>query len=233
MIKDNANIPVHVGIILDGNRRWAREQGRPSLMGHRAGLDNIKTIARAAFEKGVQIMTVFAFSTENWHRDQKEVAYLMKLFSSLIKSQTAELARHGIRVKFFGRLADFNQEMRTEMKKTERLTKGGGVGQLNICLSYGGRDEIVRALRKMVRSGVKARDISEETISANLDTAGLADPDLIIRTSGEKRLSGFLAWQSVYSELYFTPKYWPSFTPRDLGVALKHYAKRRRRFGAG
>ena len=232
MATPKAKIPAHVGIILDGNRRWARSQGLPLLEGHRRGLDNVKVIARQAFKKGVAIMTVFAFSTENWRRDKKEVSYLMRLFRIFIKREVASLAREGVRIKFIGRLSDFDAGMRLEMKRAEKETKSGLKGQLNVCLSYGGRDEIVRAVKKIIKTRKKGQEISESLISQNLDSAGLPDPDLIIRTSGEQRLSGFLTWQSVYSELYFTKKHWPAFSPRDLDIALRDYAKRQRRFGA-
>lgn len=231
MALGNSKIPVHIGIILDGNRRWAKEHGRPTLEGHRQGLNNVKTIARQAFKKGVKIMTIFAFSTENWRRDKVEVAYLMKLFRIFIKREVTILSRDGIKVRFFGRLADFDAGMRLAMKKAERETRGGSKGQLNVCLSYGGRDEIIRAVKKIIKSEKSASEVSEELIEKNLDSAGLPDPDLIIRTSGEQRLSGFLPWQAVYSELYFAKKHWPAFGPHDLDIALRDYAKRQRRFG--
>lgn len=226
------NIPKHIGIILDGNRRWARAQGLPTLSGHRAGLDNVRRIARLAFKRGVHIVTVFAFSTENWKRDAKEVRYLLGLFRRFVKKEAAALGREGVKVKFLGRLGDFSPEVRQEMRDAEKATAKGKAGQCNVCLSYGGRDEIVRAVRKITASGKKGKEITEELISSNLDTAGLPDPDLIIRTSGELRLSGFLAWQAVYSELYFEPKYWPDYGEKDLDKALSAYTKRRRRFGA-
>jgi undecaprenyl diphosphate synthase len=226
------NIPAHVGIILDGNRRWAKKQGLPSLAGHRRGFSNVKTIADSAFRSGVKILTVFAFSTENWQRENKEVNYLMGLLKLLVTKEAKTLVKKGIKINFFGRLTDFSGTLRSEMKRLEERTKNGLKGTLNICVSYGGRDEIVRAIKKIVRQKISAKEISEELVSANLDSAGLPDPDLIIRTSGEERLSGFLTWQAVYSELYFTPKYWPDFTPADLILALKSYSGRQRRFGA-
>lgn len=231
-VKDQNNIPAHIGIILDGNRRWAKEANLPSFEGHRRGFDNIKVIVKQAFKKGVKIVTVFAFSTENWHREKKEVAYLINLFQSFIKIEVLELARVGVKIKFFGRLTDFSAEMYSEMQKAEKMTKDGSAGQLNVCLSYGGRDEIIRAIKKIAKSKKSLEKISEDMISKNLDSANLPDPDLIIRTSGEQRLSGFLTWQAVYSELYFSDKYWPAFSPEDLDLALDEYSKRKRRFGA-
>jgi len=224
-------IPRHVGLILDGNRRWAKENGLPSLEGHRRGYDNIKTIADYAFKRGVEILTIYAFSTENWRREKREVDYLMKLFQIFIIKEIKALNRRGVRINFFGRPKDFNKDLQAGMKRAERETKKNTRGILNICLSYGGRDEIVRAVKKIINKKVAADKISEELITKNLDSAGLPDPDLIIRTSGEERLSGFLTWQSVYSELYFTKVYWPAFKKTDFEKALQEYSKRRRRYG--
>ncbi len=224
-------LPLHVGIIMDGNRRWARGLGLPPLEGHRQGLNNIKIIARQAFRRGVKVITIFAFSTENWRRDKQEVIYLMKLFKIFIKREVGLLAKEGIKIKFLGRLSDFNQEMRLAMKEAEVRTKSGSSGQLNVCLSYGGRDEIIRAVKKVVKTKKSVSEITEELISQSLDSVGIPDPDFIIRTSGEQRLSGFLTWQAVYSELYFAKKHWPAFGIKDLDRALQEYAKRQRRFG--
>ena len=226
------NIPQHIGFILDGNRRFAAAKGRSKLYGHRQGVNNVKVITRAAFKQGVKIVTVFAFSTENWRRDSDEVEYLMKLLSTFISREVKSLARQGIKVCFFGRLNDFTPAIKKEIAAATRLTKDGQSGQLNICLSYGGRDEIVRAVKKIIKQGTPVSEVNEELISQQLDTVGLADPDLIIRTSGEQRLSGFLTWQSVYSELYFSPKFWPEFSPDDLALAIREYGRRQRRFGA-
>lgn len=224
-------IPRHIAIILDGNRRWARANNLPTLEGHHRGYNNVKKIALSAFKSGVEILTVYAFSTENWRRDQKEVAYLLKLFKLLVDREASSLMKKGIRINFWGRREDFDHALRAGMKRVEAATKNNQAGILNICLSYGGRDEIVRALRKIVRAGTPANNISEELVSINLDSAGLPDPDLIIRTSGEERLSGFLTWQAVYSELYFTKKHWPDFDTQDLRLALKAYGRRKRRYG--
>lgn len=225
--------PIHVGLILDGNRRWAKARSRPVWAGHRAGINNIKRITAQAFKRGVKIITVFAFSTENWRRQPEEVEYLMSLFSKFIASEADKLAKRGWRIKFFGRLADFKPDLRKNMRASERISRQGSTGQLNVCLSYGGRDEIVRAVKKIIRAKKPAEAVDEKLIGRHLDTAGLPDPDLIIRTSGEKRLSGFLSWQSAYSELLFVDKYWPDFGPADLDEALAEYEKRQRRFGAG
>lgn len=238
VINDQVNIPEHVGLILDGNRRWAKKAKLSSLEGHRRGLDNLKNISQHAFKKGVKIITVFAFSTENWQREKKEVTYLLRLLKIFIKKEVKDLIKEGIKIKFLGRLSDFEESLFLEMKKTEEATTNGKNGQLNICLSYGGRDEIVRAVRKIVtlyraQNNLKVSKINEDMMSKYLDTAFLVNPDLVIRTSGEQRLSGFLTWQSVYSELYFTSKCWPAFTPKDFDLALQEYSCRQRRFGCG
>lgn len=227
---DNNKLPLHLGIILDGNRRWAKERGLNSLMGHRSGSDNIKKITKASFKKGIKVVTVFAFSTENWQREEKELGYLMKLFKSFVTKDTKELQGEGVRIKFFGRLSDFDLDLRKEMTRIEKETENNDKGQLNVCLSYSGRDEIVRAVNKAIGKS-KGGEVTEEMINNNLDSKGLTDPDLIIRTSGEQRLSGFLTWQGIYSELYFTKKYWPAFNLKDLEIALADYAQRKRRFG--
>jgi len=231
MQNNRLNIPSHVGIILDGNRRWAKERNLPRFEGHRRGFNNLKRAANYAFKKGVKILTVYAFSTENWHRDKTEVSYLLKLFKILVKKELKAMIKKGVRVNFWGRRTDFDKVLQAGIREIEEKTKNGIKGVLNICLSYGGRDEIVRAVKKIVRRQVKAADISEELLSANLDSAGYHDPDLIIRTSGEERLSGFLTWQSVYSELYFSKTYWPDFSSQDFDSALEEYGRRQRRYG--
>ena len=224
------NFPQHLGLILDGNRRWAKEKGLNSLMGHRRGLNNLKKISQAAFKRGVEIVTVFAFSIENWKREEKEVSYLIKLFKTFVKQETRNLPGQGIRIKFFGRLADFDKELRDDIKQLEKESCNNSRAQLNICLSYSGRDEIVRAVNKIIKHN-SGKEITEELINNNLDSRGLSDPDLITRTSGEQRLSGFLTWQSIYSEFYFSQKYWPDFEVKDLDIVFADYAQRKRRFG--
>lgn len=226
------NIPLHVGIILDGNRRYAQAHDLPRFEGHRRGLINLKTIAKAAFSSGVKVLTVYAFSTENWNREKVEIDYLFKLFKIFVNREVKTLIAQGVKINFWGRLTDYNAEIQADIKRVEAQTRQGLNGILNICLSYGGRDELVRAFKKIVSQKISATEISESLIEKNLDSAGLPDTDLIIRTSGEQRLSGFLTWQSVYSELYFTKKYWPEFSSADLAEALKEYSRRQRRYGA-
>jgi len=225
-------IPKHIGIILDGNRRWAKSKGLPPFEGHRQGFDNLKKIASYAFNRGVGILTVYAFSTENWQRDKKEVSYLMDLFRILVNREVDILAKEGVKVNFFGRLSDFEKDLQESIDKAIDKTKDGNKGILNICLSYGGRDELVRAFKKISSQGIDSQDINEDLISKNIDSVGMPDPDMIIRTSGEQRLSGFLTWQSIYSELYFPKKSWPEFNEQDFDLALEEYNNRQRRFGA-
>lgn len=221
----------HLGIIMDGNRRWARSKGLPSIAGHQAGYEAVKKIVPAVFERGIQVLTLFAFSTENWNRGKEEVDCLMKLFSKAIQEQIKKLTNEGVRIRFIGDTSAFPKVLQQDIAacKATNNTKSGKA--LNMAINYGGRAEIVSAVRKIASEGT-IDDISEELISANTYTAGLPDPDLIIRTSGEQRTSGFLTWQSAYSELYFSHTYWPDFTPEDLDLALVDYAKRQRRFGA-
>lgn len=223
-------IPKHIGIILDGNRRWAKKRNLPTFEGHRRGFLNVKKIASYAYQQGVEILTLYAFSTENWQRNKSEVAYLMKLFKLFVTREVDEIAKQGIKVNIFGRPQDFDTEMRKYIKQAEVKTKHNKKGILNVCLSYGGRDEIVRAVNKALKNK-NIRHITQSEISKHLDSAGLPDPDLIIRTSGEQRLSNFLTWQSVYSELYFPKKHWPGFDKHDFDQAIEEYGRRQRRFG--
>ncbi len=225
------NIPLHLGIILDGNRRWARAKGLSTIEGHRRGFFQVKKIARHAYKRGIKILTVYAFSTENWQRSKEEVNYLMRLFKLFVNKELTELIESGIKINFFGRIEDFDKKMQKDIERAQAKSKAGQAGVFNVCLSYGGRDEIVRAVKKIAKQQIPAEKINEQLIADNLDSAGLPDPDMIIRTSGEQRLSGFLTWQSVYSELYFPSKHWPDFDTKDLDEAITQYQKRNRRFG--
>jgi undecaprenyl diphosphate synthase len=226
------NIPYHVGIIMDGNRRWARERNLPTLEGHRRGYDKIKKVGKWCKEKGVKILTVWGFSTENWLRSKKEVEYLMRIFKlALSKKEIAWINKENIRLQIIGQKERFSKDIQKLMAEAERETKNNTGGILNLALSYGGRAELLEAIKKIAKDNIPAAKITEKLISDNLWTAGQEDPDLIIRTSGEKRTSGFLLWQSVYSELYFCKKYWPDFEEKDLDEAFSDYANRERRFG--
>lgn len=224
-------LPQHIGIILDGNRRWAKDHNLPSFEGHRRGFENIKTVAGHAFDRGIKVLTVFAFSTENWKRSQAEVAYLMGLFKMVAENELKFLSEKNIALKISGDIYTLNKDLQASLNKALKETAQNKNGIFNICLNYGGREEIVQALKKIVQQGIKPEAINQELIQNNLYTSDLPDPDLIIRTSGEQRLSGFLTWQSIYSELYFVEKHWPDFSKDDLDQALAVYAQRSRRFG--
>jgi len=230
--KENKKIPNHLGIIIDGNRRWARERGLPTLEGHRRGLNKLKEIGEWALRKGVKILTVFCFSTENWNRSKTEVSYLMRLFSqSLSKKTVNEYHKKGIKIQIIGQKERLSRSLQKKIKEAEELTKNNKKGILNLAISYGGRPEIMEAVKKIVEKRIPASKITEDLINQNLWTKGLPYPDLIIRTGGEMRLSNFLTWQSAYSEFYFSKKYWPAFTEKDLDRALLDYSRRQRRFG--
>ncbi|MFH1597968.1 MAG: polyprenyl diphosphate synthase [Patescibacteria group bacterium] len=221
-------VPNHLGIIMDGNRRWARNRGLPTLEGHRRGYNKVKKVGDWCLDRGIKILTVYAFSTENWNRSKKEVGYLMKLLKKALTDDIQEMHQKNIQVRVIGRVSQLSKDLQKAVRDAVKLTKKNTKGILNIALNYGGRPEIVDAIRKVVRKKVP---ITEAAIADNLYTAGLPDPDLIIRTSGEYRLSNFLTWQASYSELMFIDKHWPAFTEKDLDKAIKEYQKRNRRFG--
>ncbi len=224
-------IPQHIGIILDGNRRWAKKKKLNTFEGHKTGFENLKEISNHIFNKRIKILTVFAFSTENWKRTKKEVNYLMKLFKILVEKEAKILKEKGVQLKILGDISEFNKELQLSIKKATKLTKHGKKGTLNVCLNYGGREEIINVIKNIIKDKVKVNKINNKLINKYLYTKGQIDPDLIIRTSGEQRLSGFLTWQGVYSELYFPKKYWPDFKTKDLDKALEEYNDRKRRFG--
>lgn len=217
---------------MDGNRRWARRRGLPTLEGHRRGFDKVKKIGRWCKNNGVKILTLWAFSTENWERSRKEVEYLMRLFKlALSKKEISQLNKDGIKLKVIGQRERFSKDIQNLMKEAEESTKNNKEGLLNLALSYGGRAEILQAIKTIVRKKIPDSKITEEIVSDNLWTTGQPFPDLIIRTSGEQRTSGFLLWQSAYSELYFSDKCWPDFTEKDLEEIIENYGNRERRFG--
>ncbi|MCG2693336.1 polyprenyl diphosphate synthase [Candidatus Parcubacteria bacterium] len=224
-------IPKHIAIVMDGNRRWAREQGLALLQGHLAGYDKLKQVGDWCLKRGIKILTIYAFSTENWNRKKNEVNYLMRLLKIGLTKESKEFYKRGIQLRVFGRISGLSKDLQTAIKEAVEKTKTNTKSILNIAINYGGRAEIVDAIKNIVAKEIPASKIDEETVNENIYTAGLPDPELIIRTSGEYRLSGFLTWQSVYSELYFCPKYWPAFSEKDLDEALEEYARRQRRFG--
>jgi undecaprenyl diphosphate synthase len=225
------DVPRHVAIIMDGNRRWARGRGASELEGHAAGVEAIREVLRHAVRRGIPVLTLYAFSRENWARTDEEVVGLFSLLEQAIRSETEELQAQGVRVRLLGRLDELPAATRTSIESALDATAGGGRLVLNIAFNYAGRTELVDAVRGIIRAGVPADDIDEATISKALYTAGLPDPDLVIRTGGEERLSNFLIWQSAYAELLTTETLWPDFGPGDLDEALAEFASRTRRFG--
>ena len=230
-IREHGNVPRHVAIIMDGNGRWARGRGWPRLAGHRAGTENIRRIVRACVEFGVEYLSVYAFSTENWNRPDPEVQGLMRILGEVIPRETPELHREGVRILHLGHMENVPPSLQRAIADALETTKDNSRLHLSVCFNYGGRDDIVRAVRKLVASGVKPEDITEEAISSCLDTAGLPDPDLIIRTAGEMRLSNFLIWQAAYAEYCSTPTTWPDFDKDAFYEALLEYSRRSRKFG--
>jgi len=224
-------VPLHVAIIMDGNGRWARARGLPRLAGHRAGVDNLRRVLEAASEFGIQYLTIYAFSTENWSRPPEEVRGLMNILEDVIDRELKSLNENGVQLRHIGRLDGLSPVLQAKVHHAVNLTRDNHRLILNIAWNYGGRDEIVQALRHIVQSGVAAEDVDEELVSRHLYTAGIPDPDLIIRTSGELRVSNFLIWQGAYAEWYVTPTYWPDFGRDELLEALWEYARRDRRFG--
>jgi undecaprenyl diphosphate synthase len=223
--------PRHVGIIMDGNGRWARRRGRPHSFGHRAGVQAVKRVMYACEGLGVEVLSVYAFSTENWARPRSEVRALMRLFHEAIQREIDELDDRGIRIVVSGRRSELSPKMRERITAAEARTAQNRNGVLNVCLNYGGRAELVDAAREMIRSGVQPDDVDESTLRAHLYHPELPDPDLIIRTAGESRTSNFLLWQSAYAELYVTDTLWPDFGDDHLRRAVIDYQGRVRRFG--
>ena len=233
---DESNLPVHIGIIMDGNRRWARAKGKPAAFGHKEGAKVLEKIVRYANKIGVKYITVYAFSTENWKRTAEEVSALMALFQSYLDDYSKRADSENIKVKIVGSREGLSTKMKDSIEKCMERTKNNTGIVFNIALNYGGREEILQAVKQLaqdVNNGkIKSEDITQKDIEKYLYMAGEPDPDLIIRTSGEIRLSNFLTWQSVYSELLFIEKNWPDFTEQDLDEAIKIYQKRTRKFGA-
>lgn len=221
----------HLAIVLDGNRRWAKANGLPTLEGHRRGYDNVKTIGLAALERGIEHFTVFAFSTENWKRTTEEVGYLMGLLLHALTAEVDFFMKNNIRLKVIGRREGLSEQIQKAIIDAETRTALNTKGQINLCINYGGRAEIVDTVKQILTEGHKPEEITEEFLSSKMWMQGIPDPDLWIRTSGEQRLSGFLTWESVYSELYFVEKHWPAFEVSDLDAALAEYENRERRFG--
>lgn len=225
------SVPTHVAIIMDGNGRWAISRGLPRLAGHRAGTENLRRVIEACVEFGVKYLTIYAFSTENWGRPFEEVQGLMRILEDVIDRELQELHDQGVQLRHIGRLDRLQPSLRKKVLEAIEFTKNNNRLVLNVAFNYGGRDEIICAIQRMIADGVQAEDVNDALVSQYLFTAGVPDPDLIIRTSGELRGSNFLIWQGAYSEWYFTPTYWPDFSKEELGRALKEFSQRERRYG--
>jgi undecaprenyl diphosphate synthase len=228
---DTAALPVHVGIVLDGNRRWAKKNGVPDIQGHRQGMDVLKDVSFHAFERGVQYLSAYVFSTENWQRAEEEVNYLMDLTVKAVEKYLDEFHERGVRVVVLGRRKGIRQKVLDAMTRAEEKTKDNTQGTLALCFNYGGREELVDALKHIVAEGFTPNQITADVIAGSLYSPEIPDLDLLIRTSGEERTSGFMLYRAAYAELYFVDKLWPDFTNKDFDGALDNYAKRERRFG--
>jgi undecaprenyl diphosphate synthase len=224
-------VPAHVAIIMDGNGRWAKQRGLSRMEGHEAGTENIRRILSRAAELGIRYLTLWAFSTENWRRPAEEVEGLMRILGSAIESETTELHKQGARLRHIGDLDALQPDLRQSVLEAIELTKDNSRIVLTLAFNYGGRQELINAISHMLRDGVDPDTVDESTVERYLYMPDLPDADLIVRTSGEWRLSNFLLWQSAFSELYFTPKFWPDFGPADLDEAVVDYSQRERRFG--
>jgi undecaprenyl diphosphate synthase len=232
--KDYPPLPVaphHIGIIMDGNGRWAQARGWPRLTGHQAGVDNIRRILESCVQHNVKVLTIYAFSTENWHRPPDEVSGLMRLLGLTIQRQLNELHKNGVRILHSGRMEGISQSLQDQIRHAIEVTRDNRRITLNVAFNYGGRAEILDAVRRLITDGVDPDQLTEELLGTYLYTSNLPDPDLIIRTGGEWRLSNFLIWQAAYAEYYATPTYWPDFDEEELYKALHEYSQRQRRFG--
>ena len=225
------NIPQHIVLFPDGNRRWAREKGMNTLEGHKQGYNNLLDFAGWCKNRGVKVLTAFGFSTENWNRTKEEVDYLMNLLEVGLMDNIERYEKDGVRVKVIGQRERLPKSLQEAIAKTEEATKNNTNLFLNFAISYGGKWDILNAVKNIVKEGIDADKIDEKVFEDHLSTAGLPAPDFIIRAGGEMRMSNFVLWQAAYSELYFCPKYWPDFTEQDLDVALAEFDKRTRRFG--
>lgn len=224
-------VPQHVAIIMDGNGRWAGQRNLPRIAGHEAGTENIRRVTTRAAELGVRYLTLWAFSTENWRRPADEVEGILRILGETLPTETEELHRHGARLHHIGTLDGLSAPIVAGIQHAMELTQENTAITLTLAFNYGGRDEIVRAIRRMLADGVSAGDVDEALVERYLYTHGMPDPDLVIRTSGELRTSNFMLWQSAFAEYHFTPKFWPEFGPNDLEAAIVDFQSRERRFG--
>ena len=232
---DKQKVPEHVAIIMDGNGRWATKKGLPRSFGHNKGVSVLKAIIKTSKKLGCKILTVYAFSTENWARPKKEVEFLINLFEEVLKNEIEEIHQESIKIKFIGDLTPFPENLKKVLNSSECLTKGNKHFTLNVCVNYGGRQEIVKVARKLalksISGEIKPSELNEEIFNSELLTQGIKDPELLIRTSGEKRISNFLLWQLAYSEIYISDVMWPDFNENEFLKAIIDYQSRNRRFG--
>lgn len=231
-VAHRAELPRHVGIVMDGNGRWAEQRGLPRIAGHSEGIRSTRRVVDVLLEKGIGYVTLYVFSTENWHRPRQEVDAILRLLDERIGAETEYACEKGLRLKHVGSAEGLPARLVRQIERAMELTKSNDRLVVNLAFNYGGRGEIADAVRRLVRDGVSEQDVGEATIARYLYTAGIPDVDLVIRTGGELRLSNFLLWQSAYAELYFSPVLWPDFGPEELVLALEEYGRRQRRFGA-
>ena len=229
-IVKNCNLK-HIAIIMDGNRRWAKEKLLPSAIGHQKGVESLKNTMRLFDEYGIKYLTVYAFSTENWNRKKEEVEFLMNLLAKTLCNELDEMHKENVKICFLGDLTKLNKKLVEIIQNAQEKTKNNTGVNLNIAFNYGSRDEITNAVKAIVKEGIPFEDITEETVSKHLYTKNIPDPDLLIRTGGEKRISNYLLWQAAYSEIYVTDAFWPDFDREQLDKAIIDFDKRNRRFG--
>jgi undecaprenyl diphosphate synthase len=225
-------VPQHIGFILDGNRRWAKERGMLVMQGHQQGYETLKVTVEAAFDKGVRYVSAYVFSTENWNRTHEEVGFLMSLTLRMVTRDLKEMHKKGIRIIWLGSPDRVSEKLVKSLREAEEITKDNTKGTLAVCFNYGGQKEIVDAVANIVASGVVAGDVTEELIAKNLYGADVPPVDLLVRTSGEQRISNFMLWRAAYSELLFVDKQWPDFSEQDLDAVIAEFSSRQRRFGA-
>jgi undecaprenyl diphosphate synthase len=225
------NLPRHIAMIMDGNGRWAKRKRRPRLFGHRAGVETFKKIVRICSDMGIQVLTVYAFSTENWKRSEEEVSGLMSLALTYLKKYVAELHENNVVLKIIGDISKLNATLQKEILRSEAMTAQNTGMILQIALNYGGREELINAVKNMMLDGLKGSEITEKTLNGYLYTKNVPDPDMMIRTGGEKRLSNFLLWQNAYTEFFFTETLWPDFSKKELEEMIEAYTQRERRYG--
>ena len=231
-MKKDVRLPDHIAIIIDGNRRWAKQHGLSSLEGHRAAIENLRSVLKYLSERKIKYVTLYLFSTENWKRSAVEVNGLFRLMEEMLAKEVAELNERGVRIRHLGQLSSLPQRLQRAITRAVELTKNNTGMTLSLAVNYGGRSEILNAVRRLIADGVSPQNIDEELFNSYLYTSGLPDVDLLIRTGGELRISNFLTWQTVYTELYFPDVLWPDFDEKEVDKALLSYSQRQRRFGA-